>query len=310
METRAQSVGRLAVLGGTLVVALAAVVARGGVLEAPEPSAAEVDRTRDLRLLRAGRLLALDAQVALADGDLDRSVDRVEELGALVRVLESASGLVRQMFAASTEGRQLQAVEALVASPSVDREHLDRLSGALSDLDTPAALRRMMEVEAGEYLAMVEEVRAQNPDEDPAREADAEILAAYRALAATPFSEVRRRLDQRMRAAASAETPEDVIVGLAIPNMIEAVVKIQAAGAGRQLARIALELRRRHLDGGSYPADLGGVPGAGEPDPYAGERPRWEPGPEGGTLSNPAAAALWGTAARRHGPPFVWRLPA
>lgn len=62
--------------------------------------------------------------------------------------------------------------------------------------------------------------------------------------------------------------------------------------------------------GKEYPAALEGLSGAGEPDPFAGEPPRWEAGPRGGTLSNPAAAVLWESADRGQGTPFTWRLPA
>ena len=265
----------------------------------------------DVGLLRAARLLAIDSRVALAEGDVERSVERVEDLTALIRAFEGASGLVRQMFAASVEGHQLHAVADLVASPVVGRRHVVRLRAAVSDREISATLRRMMQAQAEEYLANLDELRSEDPAGDALRRVEvAEVVAAYGELATTPFSEVRRRVDERLAAARSPERPADVLVGLAIPNMLEAFAKIQAAGAGRQLARLALELRLRSLDLGAYPASLAGLPGAAEPDPFAGEPPRWETGPEGAVLTNPAAEALWETADRRGGPPFTWRLPA
>ena len=312
-RAEADRLGELVRTGGASAAAGSGTAARG----AGEDAGGANTYAGDVPLLRASRLLAVDARVALAEGDVERAVERVEDLGALVRAFEGAPGMVRQMFAAAVEGGQLRAVADLVASPAVGRGHLERLRAAFSDLDTETALRRMMRAEAEEALAAMEQLPSDGPaDGTLVKLAAAEIVSAYRELATTPFAAVRERHDRRIAAAESPDSPADVVVGLAIPNMVEGVLKIQAAGSARQLARLALALRLHALDEGAYPATLdallvpAGPDSLAGPDPLAGQPPRWQVGPGGAVLSNPAAEALWRGAERRSDPPFVWRLPA
>ena len=263
----------------------------------------------DQHLLRGSRLLATAARLALEDGRPERTVEGAEALAALARAYEGRPDLYHQILASSFEIRFLSLLADLLASPDVRRGHLERLGDSLIARDPEDAVRRAVRGEGRIVLAALED-----PDPGwaggrvsaPCTELEvARVLDGYRELAETPGTDLHERPDARARSGRRA-----TLSAMLIPNIVEAVTKMRAMAASRQLARLALALRLAALDDGAYPARLASLPGAGEPDPFAGGRPRWEVGPEGAVLSNPAADALWERVGRPAGPPFTWRLPA
>jgi hypothetical protein len=103
---------------------------------------------------------------------------------------------------------------------------------------------------------------------------------------------------------------ESVMFGQAAKSSIG---RVQSTLSLRKLARIAVAVRLEGLEDGAYPETLASLPGATQPDPFAGTPLTYERRPDGSArISVPDFAVLWkqisdiGPGAQ----PFVWELPA
>jgi hypothetical protein len=106
------------------------------------------------------------------------------------------------------------------------------------------------------------------------------------------------------------EVFESVMFG---PSAKSSVGRLQSTLSLRELARIALAVRLAGLATGSYPETLASLPGAMQPDPFAGKPLTYERRADGSArISVPGFEKLWTriTDASASSQPYLWELPA
>lgn len=291
-----------------------------------------------LELLRAGRLLRAQAAWHHQGDRPGKALESLRALGTLARNLAAEPSFLSQMIAAALEGSLLRSLEWwLTAAPAVAAS----FKGLPQLLEGPSVDQRLRTAMAFEAGLMVGHFRTAAPSDRgavplagsvtmPSREAMSEVqrlreaaaflerFQAFVQVMRRPFPEALEALESFPESAVDPEQAPvtGVVLPLLLPNFIDGVGKLQAAGTLRLLARQALALRLRGLETGAYPVRweeaLGEV--ARIRDPLTGSAATWEVFEDGSArLSHPQAEAVW---EERWGdlpippPPFSWSLPA
>lgn len=254
-------------------------------------------------LLRGTMLLLGRAGLALGDGPTDAG-RTLSALAGVARILQADSGPLQQIFGTTVEASFLRGVRWMVEDPAVPASVLADLLDGLPT--TPAADR---------IRAIVAHTGATVADGDPPPTVWGRLGEASWLVNFARVAEAGREPGALLTMAGSAGAPSDA--DLAVPNLVEAALKMQAVDAARSLARVALGFRLQAtiagdaFDGRAWiDRRLQGI----EPDPFAGGRPEVTTSEDGGVLiANPTAAAAWNErwgelAGRAAPPPYTWRL--
>ncbi len=228
-------------------------------LDAEMPDRAVPDM---LPLVKACRLLVVEARVAAADGDRQRALGALATMGRLAATLEQESSILTALIGIACERMMLlAAAETLVCGQpwTADPAFVEQLAETLSTEDLRAMMHRALESS---------NLRGPEAATEPSGVADewakAELERAHaiaRELVDAPYGS----------APGWSSSPQDegVVAGLALVNLRSAIARHQAALAQRQLVRAAMTLRRIAF-AGAYPADRSAVPELSEPDPFTG----------------------------------------
>ncbi len=272
--------------------------------------------------LRARKVLAADARLALAAGDRRRVLDDLSAIAAQRRALLREPIFVSQLFARAIESGYHDLVQDLLLSAAADAPLLAAAAAELTAGDPQASLASAFAVEAWWMKDAVETAGRGGFRWRPERlvqtfiAADAvDLYRRLRRASELPASEIDAYLFPETPGVPETETR---VMGIAarflVPNLVDGLRKHRASTAARRLAGIAIELRLEALAGGAYPATLEASPAARSSDPYAGGPIRYQRHPDGSAeLSFPDAEALWRehnpNAQHLHPPRFVWRLP-
>ena len=240
-----------------------------------------------LKLMWAQRLLWLDARVSLRDADRSRFLKDAAAMSVLATALERESPLIALLVGVACEKMFLATVEVAAGSPETDSATVAALRGMLGDTDLRAAWRRTLSVERSWPKA--EQV-------PPFPEAEAGVI--YTSVYAGVQRAERFVFGRLWFADQVAALTESIDIvdqpfgtdppwsqtktptqtgGLfrnpahAMPWLGNAGGRVQTALSQRNLARVALALRAKALDTGSYPASLvGTVDDPSRPDVFVG----------------------------------------
>jgi len=291
-----------------------ALLERAGALHGGSTSAA-IDDQRLLengpRLLRGTMLLLARAGLALDDGPSDAG-RTLSALAGIARTLQAGSGPPQQIFGTVVEGRYLRGVHWMVEDPAVPAAVLADL---LDDLSiTPSAER---------IRALVA------PLGTAGGEAELETPWWQRLERASNLTTLRRMVEASGEpgallamagageaSGAQAASADTALAELAIPNIVDAALRMQAVEASRRLARVLLGLRIQAAADGVpqlWLPWIGRRLESAEPDPLTGQRPVLTAEDGVILITNPAAAEVWetrwgGPPGERTPPPYVWRL--
>ena len=85
-----------------------------------------------------------------------------------------------------------------------------------------------------------------------------------------------------------------VLESVIFPEGAKAAARVQSTLSARNLAGVALALRLRAFETGSYPSTLADLPGATQPDPFAGKPLAYDRRPDGSArVAVPGFEGLW-----------------
>jgi hypothetical protein len=284
-----------------------------------------------LKLITAQRLLLVDARMASLAHEPARLLADAGSMAVMAAGLERETPMVELQVGMACEKMFWTAVQDAVSNPSIDRESLTKLEAMLMNTDLRAAwrrsnLRQQSVIQQHVAAVMSEPVTARVPKVslygrfvefafgDIFRAQQLEIRAALIAAVDQPLGldpAWSRRGQQEPRTIFDMfDVFESVMFGPA-PNRY--VGRVQSTLSLRNLGRIALALRLQGLETGAYPDTLASVPGAMQPDPFAGKPPTYERRADGSArISVPDFEALWKRISDA-GPatqPSTWELPA
>jgi len=245
-----------------------------------------------LTLLDADRLLMLEARVALADGERQRTLDALATMTRLATSLDEESTLITALVGIACERMQLTAAAEVVASDQpwvADGEVLDRLEATISTADGAELIGRVFDAWSAVMELHVNGLatgsEAEYGDiERTLADVDRTMVAATRSVLLgrleTPYGRDPESLD-----AADPTTLFDPRRGDVFTDMegfAKAIGRLQSVEAQRQLVRAAIAMRRDLLDSGTYsPTRPAGVVELAAPDPFTGRRILYQPQPDG-----------------------------
>jgi hypothetical protein len=244
-----------------------------------------------LVLLDANRLLMLEAQVAHADGEEQRTLNALATMSRLASSLGEESTLITTLVGIACERMQLDVAAEVVGSDMpwvTDTRFLDELEATISDADGAELIGRnfdawstVMELHLNGLAPGWEEeygdIQVSLADVNRALVADtrSDLLARL----ATPFGRDPEGLNRTNSATLFDPRRGDVFADM--EGFAKAIGRLQSVEAQRQLVRAAITMRRHVVGQGGYPADRPGIPELAEPDPFTGRPLIYQPQADG-----------------------------
>jgi hypothetical protein len=215
-----------------------------------------------LAAMNAGKLVAARGRLALGRGDREAALASAEVLGALARSHELENLTIMLLIGSSLERLQLGLIREIVTSPEADGRELDRIEASLSGVDLARAFRETLR---GDAAAMRQDVEGQEfqdlmPRAIPrslavgvAKLMVAGAIEARRVVEPTLFGPVKAPIDDPGETYRNASWWERLkaVYG---PHIRSAAARGTATTSARELARLAIVLRRDALASGSYSA--------------------------------------------------------
>jgi hypothetical protein len=244
-----------------------------------------------LVLLDANRLLMLDAQVALADDEEQRTLNALATMSRLASSLAEESTLITTLVAIACERMQLTVAAEILGSDTpwvADARFLDELEATISDADGAELIGRDFDA----WSAVMElhlnglapgddevygdiEVTLADADKDLFADTRADLLARL----AVPFGRNPNALTRTNSDTLYDSERGDVFADM--EGFSKAIGRLQSVHSQRQLVRAAVAMRRHVHSHGAYPAERPAVPELTEPDPFTGRPLIYEPQPDG-----------------------------
>lgn len=258
-------------------------------------------------MLRAARLLELDARRAAESGEPERLAADWNALAKISAGLAREDTLLHGLFATAVHGLELRLVHGLVESGRVPAERVAEIRRHFESLAAHGDLvSRSLPVDALKL----------RPDDQKDLNAPWEVAGLANDLVCSYGLFLGHRDTTWMELEQRLESPPEECVGsvygkILMPNLRDAYGKFRTVDAARQLAIAALAVYERGAEAPS-PRMRDEIPFADQPNRYTGETVRIDTTVEGTLiLTYPKAeerahAAYPDPAAQ---PPFVYRLP-
>jgi hypothetical protein len=243
-----------------------------------------------LLLIDANRLLMLEARVALADGEEQRTLTALATMSRLAESLQAEPTTITALVGIACERMMLQVAGEAVASAQpwiTSPGFLDELESVIPSTSGGLFIGHLfdgwtavMELELHRWADGTSII-------DPAgleqlAELGVEEIAYNRAqllaLLNMPYGDEPSRFDEprQLSLFVMGGSPASDIEGF-----LKAITRFQAAEAQRQLVRAGISLRRIAIAEGAYPTTPPDIPELTEPDPFTGRRLIYMPGPDG-----------------------------
>jgi hypothetical protein len=314
------------------------------ILERNTPSLTLLDRSRGMReanweipyeqgttakipnlmaAINAAKMLNARGRLALGRGDRETALASGETLGALARSHEAESSLIMLLIGLAIEKLQLALVNDFVSAPGATPAELDRLEASLCDADLKGPVRSAIR---GAAAANVRDVHAEaildavhNPfplglSSVLADLVAAEMIEASRDAEKDVFEPVKAPLVEAgsENSGGGWRARVRAVIG---QNLATASARSTAIASARELAHIAIALRRESLASGRYPENLPAIAGIPAIDPLTG-------GPRAYVVKGDGSAALRSTTTAEiygsispggkvfYDSLFTWMLPA
>jgi len=269
-----------------------------------------------LEVMRAGRLIRLDARLALIQGNRDRLGRDIALLDRLAVSLARESLLITSQIAMAVDQLLIETASEVIQWPDTDSQLPVDLKIRLEDLDPMELLSRALVAEASLVATTsVGELQAEKfgyPTRLLVRileplglasllEGHAEMLSLLR----QPFAQIRAFYSP------SRDLPAWNVYRILVSVLVNGIGKAKAIETSRLLALEALGLRLACLDNGLYPDHVE----LALAEPYSSGPITVERSSDGGiVIAAPKAVELWTEVYREaravEAPPFSWVLPA
>ena len=231
-----------------------------------------------LSALYAAKMLAARGRLALGRGDGETALVSAEALGTIARSHEAESSLILFLIGLAIEKYQIGLVHELAMSPLATPPELDRLEASVCDADLKGALRKALRFGTA---AMAHDVKAEVLLDSVDSVVPSKLVPALADLVAATVIEANLDADRTagrpVRAPLAKARSEDrpwgwwirmpVVIG---GNLDSASARATATASARNLARLAIALRREALATGRYPPTLPSIDGVPADDPLTG----------------------------------------
>ena len=232
-----------------------------------------------LSALYAAKLLAARGRLALGRGDGETALVSAEALGTIARSHEAESSLILFLIGLAIEKYQIGLVNELATSPLATPPELDRLEASVCDADLKGALRNALRFGTA---AMAHDVKAEELLDSVDSVVPSKLAPALADLVAATVIEANLEADRTagrpVRAPLVAKARSEdrpwgwwirmpVVIG---GNLDSASARATATASARNLARLAIALRREALATGRYPPTLPSIDGVPTDDPLTG----------------------------------------
>jgi hypothetical protein len=231
-----------------------------------------------LAAINAAKMLNARGRLALGRGDRERALASAEALGSLARSHEQESALIVVLIGLVIEKLQLALVNEITSSALATPAELDRLEASLCDEDLTSAVRRSIRSSAA---AIAHDVDAQPALGDDHGVIPRSLVSALANVVAAAAVESHGDADRAVGAPIRAPLPTidpanrkggwwQHLLASYGANYESVLPRATATASARDLARLAIALRREALVSGSYPAIPPAIHGVPADDPLTG----------------------------------------
>jgi hypothetical protein len=264
-------------------------------------------------LIWLARLVEERARLAVNEDDWQAFRLSVKELACLGASLERESPLIAQLVGIACERMMAEATLVGVQAPQADRAALDGLDRVIPDVDLVAAWKRALGLMgAGVFSGTVDlhdMLDAGSTKLKVAVPTPAEYMRIV--LSVAPLASRPIGLDDAL--AARLEKTKQLTADRPIGDTLAgSLVRYQSILSLRRVERLAITLRLRALEVGSYPDTLAVWPDASAPDPFTGGALAYERRADGSAvISVPGAESLFNRINELTSfITYTWELPA
>jgi hypothetical protein len=230
-----------------------------------------------LAAINAAKLLNARGRYALGRGQLETAVASAEALGALARSHEAEGATIVLVIGLAIEKLQIALVQEIVLSPVTTRAELDRVEASLCDEDLTRALRRSIRASASAIAIDFDPESALGDIDGVIQRRIARALGdVFAAAMIESYQNADRHLGEPIQAPLPrAEDGRENrwwkrLLADSGANLENVSTRATATASARELAHLALALRRIALDDGRYPAGLPAIEGVPVTDPLTG----------------------------------------
>jgi hypothetical protein len=232
-----------------------------------------------LAAVNAAKMLVARGRLALGRGDRETAMASVETLGSLARSHEAESATIMLVIGLAIERLQIALVHELLTSTPATPQELDRLEASLCDEDLIRAARQALRGNAAAIAHDLDSPSILWKFHDALYRRFAAALGKVVAAAAIESHRAaEKRLGQPIRAPLGSVDEETGdggwwkhLLSLYGANFESVSARTTATASARDLARLAIALRRQALATGRYPASLPAIEGVSVNDPLTGE---------------------------------------
>jgi len=226
----------------------------------------------------AAKMLVARGRLALGRGDRETAIATAETLGSLARSHEAENSPIVLLIGLFVERLQIALVHELAASTLTAPGEIDRLEASLCDEDLTRAVRRSVR---GNAAAIVHDVDSESIAWEIHGAIHRSIQRALRKVIAAAVIESHQDLEKHFGDPVQAplvDAGEENRNGGWWKHVISALgatfdsvsARATATASARNLAQLAIALRREALATGRYPERLPAIAGIPENDPLTG----------------------------------------
>jgi hypothetical protein len=234
--------------------------------------------------INSAKLVLARGRLALGRGDRDTAIASAEMLGSLARSHQAESATIMLVIGLVIERLHLALVHELLTSAPTTPQELDRLEASMGDEDLIHAARQALR---GNAAAIAHDVGSPSTlwkFHDAIHRSVANAFGKIVAAAAIEsYRDAEKRLGQPIRAPRSNVDEETGHEGwwhrfLSVygANFDSVSARSTSIASARDLAHLAIALRRQALAAGHYPATLPAMAGVPVNDSLSGEPRAYE----------------------------------
>ena len=229
-----------------------------------------------LAAINAAKLLVARGRLALGRGDGETAIASAETLGSLARSHEAESATIMLWIGLAIEKLHLALVHEFATSSLTTPEELERLEVSLCDEDLPRAARQALRSNAA---AIAHDVDSAAIDLEIHGAIHRQIASALGKLVAAAAIESHRDVEKAVGAPIRAPLDDvekrhagwwEHLVATYRVNSTSVAARATATASARDLARLAIALRRQAFVQGRYPATLPAIDGVPADEPLTG----------------------------------------
>jgi len=231
-----------------------------------------------LAAMDAAKLLVARGRLALGRGDRETAMASAETVGALSRSHEAESVAIVLMIGLAIEKLHIGLVHELATSELTTPQELDRLEASMCDENLTRAVRQSLR---GNAAAIAHDVDSASTASEIHGVIHRSIYRALRKLVAAAVIEshqsAEKRFGEPVQTPAGDSDEENRkggwwkhVISVYGANFESVSARATATASARDLARLAIALRREALAAGRYPERLPTIAGVSANDPLTG----------------------------------------